>query len=81
MRNPLHGINIHIYMYIHEQYVSWCIHLFESSSVGSKKKKDKNSKKVFQTNDELLYDPTMDDDNQAWVDATRSSYQVAQNLR
>ncbi|KAK7086912.1 hypothetical protein SK128_008835 [Halocaridina rubra] len=41
----------------------------------------KKNKRRILSNDELFYDPHMDDRNQAWMDKMRRSYQVCSNKR
>ena len=45
----------------------------DAAVVKAKKKKTKRPKRPVMSNDELLFDPDEDDDNQKWMDSQRSS--------
>ena len=46
----------------------------------SAKRQQVGSKRELLTNDDLMYDPDMDDQDQAWVDNIRQQYQTKSKL-
>ncbi len=52
----------------------------EDEGLKSGKRQQVGSKRELLTNEDLLYDPDMDDQDQAWVDNIRQQYQTKSKL-
>ena len=72
----------HVYIYLIQTYTfdqkQYMISDKYSDIYFDSDEEDSDQRKVV-SNDELLYDPEQDDEDQSWVDSVRKSYQVSKS--